>query len=183
MATCLIKNDVLQKSVCGYTLKQVIDIYLANFSDVTSSTIGKPADGDGTELKTITLASGARFYHIEPVQDSASFTDELTVGANGAKYRVHTVSFGLGGSYTAEMVDVVDALSLGKYVAVAKLADDSYILLGRVAGVTASVATVQGAATADGENTTLITLTGNAVETVLPLSAEAIEMVTKNSAD
>lgn len=181
MANCLIKNDVLQKDVCGYSLKQVIDIYLANLSDVTASTVGKPADGEGTEVKSITMASGARFYHIEPAQDSASFTDELQVGANGSKYRLHTINWNIAGTYTAEMADTVDALSLGKYVAVAKLGDGSYIMLGRVAGVTASVVTVQGAATADGDNGVLVTLTGNAVESALPLSEEAIETVTKGA--
>lgn len=181
MANCLLKSDILTSNTCGYTLKKVIDVYLANFSEVSGSTIGN--ENGGTEVKTITMAAGGRFYKIDVAEDSASFTDELVVGANGGKYRNHTITFSVGGNYDASMADTLDALSLGKYLAVAHLADDSYILLGRIAGVTASVANLQGSATADGESGITVTLNGNAVEVALPLSDEAVETVKKNVTD
>ena len=51
---------------------EVKDIYLANYSDVTASTVSastSPAySGCGEEVTSISMASGAKFYHIEPVR-------------------------------------------------------------------------------------------------------------------
>ena len=61
MAVCKLAQDILKSTACGYSLKQIVDLYLANYEDVTASTIGKPTEGEGVEVKTITLAASSRF--------------------------------------------------------------------------------------------------------------------------
>lgn len=177
MAVCKISQDILKSSVCGYSLKQIVDLYLANYEDVTATTVGKPAEGEGVEVKTITLSGDAKFYHFEPNKDSASYTDTLQVGDAGSKYRQTEISWSIGGKYSAEMVDVLDALSLGRYVVVARLSDGNYIMFGRLTPLEATVASLEGAADATGFNGINVTMQNNTVESPLPLSEDAIKTV------
>ena len=140
MAVCKLAKDILKSTACGYSLKQIVDLYLANYEDITASTVGKPTEGDGVEVKTITLANEAKFYHIEPAKDTATFTDSLQVGDGGSKYRQTEITWNIAGAYTPEMVDVLDALSLGKYVIVARLSDGSYVMFGRLTPLESTVA-------------------------------------------
>ena len=68
MAVCVLNNDILKSttSACGYSLKQIVELYLANFQDVTAVEIGKPTEGEGVEVKDITLASTKKFFRVEP---------------------------------------------------------------------------------------------------------------------
>lgn len=177
MAVCKLAKDILKSTACGYSLKQIVDLYLANYEDITASTVGKPTEGDGVEVKTITLAEQAKFYHIEPAKDTATFTDSLQVGDGGSKYRQTEITWNIAGAYTPEMVDVLDALSLGKYVIVARLSDGSYVMFGRLAPMEANAAGLQSAAEATGFNGIAVTFSNSTVESPLPLSAEAIQTV------
>lgn len=177
MAVCKLNQDILKSSVCGYSLKQIVDLYLANYEDVTATTVGAPEAGSGVEVKTITMAASAKWYHIEPNKDSATFTDTLQVGDAGSKYRQTEISWSLGGEYTAEMVDVLDALSLGRYVVVARLSDGGYVMFGRLAPMEATVASLEGAAEATGFSGINVTFQNNTVESPMPLSAEAVKTV------
>lgn len=177
MAICKLSKDILKSTACGYSLKQIVDLYLANYEDITTTTIGKPTDGEGTEVSSITLAASAKFYHIEPNKDSATFTDSLQVGDAGSKYRQTEISWSIGGAYTAEMVDVLDALALGRYVAVARLSDGNYVMFGRLTPLEATVASLESAAEATGFNGINVTFQNNTVESPLPLSADAIKTV------
>lgn len=171
MANCSLNRNILKDSSnCGYSLLKVIDIYLANYSEITASL------GEGeNEVTAITLVSGASIYHIEPSKDSASFTDELQVTDGGAKYRTHTLNFSVdSGNYNKDMVDNVDGLSLGRYVAVAKLANGVYVMLGRVTPLEATSANVSGAASATDSTAIQVVMTSDTTETVLPLSSAAI---------
>lgn len=177
MAVCSLTKDILKSNVCGYSLKQIVDLYLANYADVLSTTIGAPADGTGVEVKTITLAENAKFYHIEPNKDSASFTDTLQVGDAGSKYRQTEISWSIGGVYDAQMADVLDALSLGRYVVVAKVSDGSYIMFGRITPLESNAASLEGSADATGFSGIQVTFQNNSVESPLSLSAEAVKTV------
>lgn len=177
MAVCKLAQDILKSTACGYSLKQIVDLYLANYEDVTASTIGKPTEGEGVEVKTITLASSSKFYHIEPAKDSATFTDSLQVGDGGSKYRQTEISWNVAGAYTPEMVDVLDALSLGRYVIVARLSDGNYVMFGRLTPMEATVASLTSAAEATGFNGIQVTFQNSTVESPLPLSAEAVNTV------
>lgn len=183
MANCSLNRNLLKSTTCGYSLNQVVDIYLANKEDVTKIEIGKPSSmtGEtdcGMEVTSITMAEGKKFFHIEPNKDSASFTDALTLGDAGSKYRVQTLNFSYGGNYEAATVCDLDALSLGRFVAVAKLSSGNYILLGNNVPLEATQADLIGSAEATGFNGIQVVLSANVTEPAYPLSAEAIASLT-----
>ena len=177
MAVCKLAQDILKSNTCGYSLKQIVELYLANYEDVTATTIGAPTEGKGVEVKTITLASSAKFYKIEPSKDTATFTDSLQVGDGGSKYRQTEITWNIAGSYTSGMVDILDALSLGRYAIVARLSDGSYVMFGRLTPLESTVASLTSAAEATGFNGITVTFNNSTVESPLPLSAEAIQTV------
>ena len=174
MAICVLNKDILRTDSCGYSLPEVKDVYLANFADVTASEISTDEDGC-EEITAITMASGATFHHIEPRKNSTSFSDELVVEDNGNKYRTHTLSFGVSGTYDDCMHGVLDALSLGRYFVVVATADGSYLALGRLTGLEAETATLAGGG--DSNNGIEVTLSANVTESAIPLSAAAIAVV------
>ena len=178
MAVCKLSNDILRSTFCGYSLKQIVELYIANAEDVTATTIGAPEEGEGgVEVKTITLAASAKFYKIEPAKDTATFTDSLQVGDGGSKYRQSSITWNISGEYTAEMVDVLDALSLGRFIIVARLSDGSYVMFGRLTPMEAETASLESAAEATGFNGITVTFTNSTVESPVPLSSAAIQTV------
>ena len=177
MAVCKLAQDILKSTFCGYSLKQIVQLYLANAEDVTATTVGAPTEGGGVEVKTITMASSAKFYRIEPAKDSATFEDSLQVGDGGSKYRQSSITWNISGEYTPKMVDVLDALSLGRFVIVAKLSDGNYVMFGRLTPMEAETANLSSAAEATGFNGVTVTFTNATVESPIPLSADAIKTV------
>lgn len=187
MAVCVLANDMTKSSGCGYSLPQIVELYLANYSDVIAHQIGAPEEGTGVEIKSITMRNTAesgdpvyaKFYKIEPATGSATWSDNLGVGGNGNKYRIQTIGFTTSKPFDAEMVNNQDALSLGKYVAVAKMLDGSYIGIGFAGGLEAQADGVNtsGSGDATAESGTVVSLTGNSVESAMPLSATAIKTV------
>lgn len=178
MAVCKLSNDILRSTFCGYSLKQIVELYIANAEDVTATTVGAPEEGGGVEVKTITLAASAKFYKIEPAKDTATFTDSLQVGDGGSKYRQSSITWNISGEYTAKMVDVLDALSLGRFIIVARLSDGSYVMFGRLTPMEAETASLESAAEATGFNGITVTFTNSTVESPVPLSEAAIRTVT-----
>lgn len=178
MAVCKLNKDILKASFCGYSLKQIVELYIANYEDVVSTTVGAPEEGSGVEVKTINMNESAKWYRIEPAKDSATFEDTLQVGDGGSKYRQSSITWNIAGSYTAEMVDILDALSLGRFVIVAKLSDGTYVMFGRLTPMEAETASLSSAAEATGFNGIAVTFTNATVESPVPLSAEAIATVT-----
>ena len=177
MAVCKLAQDLLRSSFCGYSLKQIVELYLANAEDVTATTVGAPTEGGGVEVKTITMANSAKWYKIEPAKDSATFEDSLQVGDGGSKYRQSSITWNISGEYTPKMVDVLDALSLGRFVIVAKLSDGNYVMFGRLTPMEAETANLSSAAEATGFNGITVTFTNATVESPLPLSDDAIKTV------
>ena len=171
MAVCSLDKDLLRSTSCGYSLPQIVTLYVANFADVKTTV---PEEGD--EISGITMVSGATFHVIEPAKNSASFTDELVTNDNGARYRTQTITFSVTGQYDKEKHSALDALSLGKYFVVAKTAEGSYIAFGRRTGLEASAASNSGGS-ADANNGMTITLTADVTESALPLTKEAINTV------
>lgn len=180
MAVCKLAQDILKSTFCGYSLKQIVELYIANAEDVTATTVGAPTDGKGVEVKTVTLAASAKFYKIEPAKNTATFTDSLQVGDGGSKYRQSSITWNISGEYTSEMVDVLDALSLGRFVIVAKLSDGSYVMFGRLTPMEAETASLESAAEATGFNGITVTFTNSTVESPLPLSEDAVKTVLGN---
>ena len=170
---CLLNKGLSRADVCGYSLKQIVDIYLANYSEV-ESTISKDEADDYT-VKSIT--GTAKWYKFEPAKDTSSYNDDLVVGGNGSKYRTHTMTFSFNGAYSATVAEVLDDLSLGKFVAVLKLSDGSAIMLGRLTGLEASAASSLSEAAADGQNGITVTLECNTTEPALPVAKEALDSI------
>ena len=171
MAVCSLDKDLLRSTSCGYSLPQIVTLYVANFADVKATV---PEDGD--EISGITMVTGATFHVIEPAKNSASFTDELVTNDNGARYRTQNITFSVTGQYDKDKHSALDALSLGKYFVVAKTAEGSYIAFGRRTGLEASAASNSGGS-ADANNGMTITLTADVTESALPLTKEAIAQV------
>lgn len=173
MAVCLLNSGLTKDTQCGYSLPKIVELYLANFAEVTATTV------TSNEVSAITMASSAKWYKVEPAINSASWSDNLAVGASGNKYRIHTVGFSYSSAYNAGMVDTVDALSLGKYIAVARMADGSYLMLGRNVGLEADADGVNnsGSGDASAEAGLVVSLSANVLEAALPLTASAIETV------
>ena len=174
MAVCSLDKDLLRSTSCGYSLPQIVTLYVANFADVKTTL---PEEGD--EISGITMVSGATFHVIEPAKNSASFTDELVTNDNGARYRTQNITFSVTGQYDKDKHSALDALSLGKYFVVAKTAEGSYIAFGRRTGLEASAASNSGGS-ADANNGMTITLTADVTESALPLTKEAINTVIGN---
>ena len=171
--SCSLNKDLLRTNTCGYSLPEVKDIYVANFSDVTSAPVEYDCES-GVSVTAITLANSAKFYHIEPAKNSVTFTDELVVEDNGNKYRTHSITFNLTGKYDKDMVCPVDALALGRFFVVVATADGEYLALGRTVGLEASEQSVAGGGDTNGVT---VTLSGNVTETAVPLNAAAIAVV------
>ena len=174
MAVCKISKDILKSGACSYSLKQVVDIYIANYDDITGTTLGET----GNTVKTITMKPEAKFYHVEPNKDSVSFEDSLQMGDAGSRYRATTLSFSYGGAYDGDAVDALDAFSLGRFVAAAKLSDGTWVLFGRLSPLEANAASFSSSAEATGFQGQQITLTNNTVESPLPLEETAIKTIT-----
>lgn len=123
------------------------------------------------------MANSAKWYKIEPAKDSATFEDSLQVGDGGSKYRQSSITWNISGEYTSKMVDVLDALSLGRFVIVAKLSDGNYVMFGRLTPMEAETANLSSAAEATGFNGITVTFTNATVESPLPLSDDAVKTV------
>ena len=174
MAVCKLTKDILRSGICGYSLKQVVDLYVANYEEVTSTTLGE----QGNTVKTITMKPEAKFYHVEPNKDSASFEDTLQIGDGGSKYRATSLSFSYGGKYDGDAVAALDAFSLGRFMVAAKLSDGTWVLFGRLSPLEANAASFSSSAEATGFNGEQITLTNNTTESPLPLEETAIATIT-----
>ena len=171
---CLLTKGLTREGgICNYSLKQINEIYLANYSDVETKI--SPDEADGYTVKSIT--GTAKWYKFEPAKDTSSYNDDLVIGGNGSKYRTHTMTFSFNGSYDAGVATVLDNLSLGKFVAVLKLSDGSAIMLGRMTGLEASAASSLSEAAADGQNGITVTLECNTVEPALPVAKDALDSI------
>ena len=176
--TCKLSQNILRTSNCGYSLPEIVDIYLANFDDVTETALSAETCGESvtgiTMAKDPETSADTKFYHIEPAKNSASFEDALVVEDNGNKYRTHTLTFNVTGSYTSCMHQNLDDLSLGKYIAVVKTAEGSYLMLGRIVGLEAETATLSGGGDTNGLQ---IVLSANVTESAIPVTGDAITTV------
>lgn len=171
--SCSLATDLLRTSSCGYQLLQINDIYLANYNDVQSVAVS--AGTSGETVTGITMSGSSKWYHIEPQKNSVSYTDDLVVDdANGSKYRSQTLTFNVSGAYTDAMKSAVDALSLGRYLAVVITADGSALMLGKNVGMEASAQSVAGGSDSNGVS---VTLSCDIAESSTPVSEEALNTV------
>ena len=178
MSICKLNKNLLRSAQCGYNLPDITDIYLVNKDDVTTVVTGTTDGCDSISGFTWASTGSTPVYHVEPVKNSASYSDELVVEDGGVKYRTSTVTFNVAGDFTACQKAALDQLSLGRYFVVCHLANDTYIGFGRFIPLEATVATLQFGQ--NGGNTFQVTLAANMAESAYPLTTEAItELLSK----
>ena len=177
MAVCTLSKDLLRSNYCGYTLNEIKKLWLANAEEVSGTTKGA-CSGGGVEVSDIAMSGTAQWYEITPAKNSASFSDSLVVTDQGAKYRTHSITFSFNGAYDCDMPDVVDALSLGKFIAVVEQADGSHVMLGRVGGLEADSDGANFGGPGEEAAGLTVTLSGNMAESILPVSDTAMAKIT-----
>ena len=174
MAICNLNNNMKRSSNCGYSLPEIVELYLINDEDLS----GDPAISsatDGQEVITaVTLNASANTYIVIPNKNSASFEDTLVVDDNGNKHRHAQITFGVPGKYDEKGHANLDALSLGKYFVVVKTADGNYLGFGRTARLEAEIATLAGGSETNGIQ---VVLSGDIAESPLPLGDDAVASV------
>ena len=177
MAICALNRNLTRTTSCGYSLPEIVDLYLVNYEDLPTPPAAS-ADTAGCEsITAISTADTAIVYHVEPAKNSASFEDTLVVEDSGNKYRNASVTFNVSGTYNACMHGALDALSLGRYFVVIKTADGNYLGMGRISPLEAETATLAGGSDNNGLQ---IVLSGNIAESPLPLSDAAVtELLSK----
>lgn len=181
MAICALNKNLTRTSSCGYSLPEIVDLYLINYDDVSATTVsaGTSTSEGCDEIASISLKSGKKVYHVEPTKNSASFEDTLVVEDNGNKYRNASISFNVAGQYDACMHGALDALSLGRYLVVVKTADGNYLGFGRISPLEAETATLAGGSDNNGIQ---VVLAGNIAESPLPLTESAVTSLLSNVA-
>lgn len=173
MAICKLTTNLTRSSQCGYSLPEIVELYLVNYEDL-SGTSFTTNSGGCEEITAVTLTEGAKVAKVEPAKNSASFEDTLVVEDSGSRYRNASITFNVTGTYNACMHGALDALSLGRYFVVVKTADGNYLGFGRIAPLEAETATLAGGSDTNGLQ---IVLSGNIAESPMPLSANAVEQV------
>ena len=165
MAICKLTNNVQNKE-CRYTVSGVRSVYLANFRPGITY-----VKDDNGAITSIGLPEGEAFFRIEPIDNSASWSDELTVNGNGGKYRTHTLNLTIG-KYDSDLLNQADALSLGKFIAVVVDKSGRTALLGSTNGLSASSFNyTSGAAESDAEGWTGV-FTGTTTEAAPLVASE-----------
>lgn len=175
--SCKLNKNLLRSNTCGYSLPQIVDLYLINYEDLKNTHVGNINSGTCEGIDTIEFVSAdteVKVYHIEPAKNSASFEDTLVVEDNGTKYRNASITFSVVGTYTACMHEALDSLSLGRYFVVVKTADGNYLGFGRISPLEAETATLAGGADSNGIQ---VTLSGNIAESAMPLDGEVVNKI------
>lgn len=172
MAICKLNKNLTRVNSCGYSLPEIVNIWLVNFDEITDTDFSSE---DGCEeITSMTLASSATVSHVEPLKNSASFEDTLVVADNGTRYRNASISFSVAGTYDSCMHGALDALSLGRYFAMVQTADGNYLGFGRMSPLEAETATLAGGSDNNGLQ---VVLSGNIAESPMPMSEAAVNKV------
>jgi hypothetical protein len=91
----------------------IVEVYLANFADVTAKTL---TDG---KISAITMASGASFKKYQFPKNTGSLTSTYNVGDGDSKYVASDLLMQFGRMETSKRVEVV-AMALSDLVAIVK---------------------------------------------------------------
>ena len=171
MAICKLANNLLRTTSCGYSLPEIVDLYLINYEDLSGTPSAYTDSAYCETVVDLKLSDGKNVLHVEPNKNSASFEDTLVVADNGTKYRNASITFTVAGLYDGCMHANLDALSLGRYFVVVKTADGNYLAMGRIAPLEAETVTLAGGSDTNGMT---VTLSGNIAESPIPLSSDAV---------
>lgn len=172
----------LINDACEYAVAGVAKLYLANWyapgvgTESGANVINYQIDPDGI-VTGIFLPTSESFYEIDGANNTLSFGDNLLEGGNGGKYRQHLVN-GVIDQLDESILSQGDAISLGRFIAVAVDTAGRITLLGRTGGLTATANGfdyASGAAEADALGWTLA-LQGSSTE--IARKVESMSVVT-----
>ncbi|MDR2950714.1 MAG: hypothetical protein LBV71_16120 [Prevotella sp.] len=171
---CLITNGIVKS--CDYSVSGIQRVYITNFNKDTTYT----NDTDSDAIATITLGDPTdKYFYFEPLDNTAFFQDDLTVGSNGTKYRTHTVTLLLDGN-VYDYNKVATALDLGKFTVVTvdasvdSVGSGAVRMFGRMNGLSATANNLaSGTAVGDSKAWTL-TLVGTQGELHQILEDESV---------
>lgn len=188
MANCKLTKSLDNKN-CEYSIAGASEGYLLNYFPARIVTAGEgepPAavanrityvqDADG-RITQIIPPTGEQFYKIGAAAGTLGATDALLAGANGGKYRQHTINYVLNQD-DEDLHENIDALSLGRFVGVVVANSGKIKVYGRDLGLSAPANGADhntGLAEADATGWTGI-LQGNAMEAA-PLVSD-IDVIT-----
>lgn len=70
MAICKLNTNLTRANQCGYSLPEIVELYLVNYEDLTDTALAPEVETeDGCrEISGITLASGATVAKVEPLR-------------------------------------------------------------------------------------------------------------------
>lgn len=179
-------NCKLTKSLnnrqCSYAIAGARAVYLLNFypANIVTEAPEEPVpnmityveDADG-KVTQVLLPTGESFYAIDSAAETISATDALQVSQG--KYRLHTVNATIN-RLDNDVITEMDALSLGRFVAVVVDNAGQPRIYGRLNGLTApadGVNDTTGAAATDTSGVALI-LSGAQTETLKFMTSEAV---------
>ena len=169
--SCLLTSGATRQ--CAHEFGGLKELYIANFSEVTSVDVS-PTTGEATGF---TMSTGATFYSFEFLKDTAQALEELQDGPSS--FIQQTINFQLNGITLAKR-DVLNELSLGTFVVIAKKPDDKFWVYGVPASSIGLEATTDnidsGAATSDISSAT-ISLVGPSTAYAITATAAAVAAV------
>ena len=174
---CKIDANMLKSDSCAYSLPEVVELYVANYEDVVSTSFGTE---NTNTIETITMkgeGTKAKFYRIQINKNSGSFTDNLADGATNNKYRVHTVTFSVDRAIADSLPGEIDAFSLGKFVVIVYTASGDYLILGRLTSMESAVSDNVSFAGGSDQSGLTVTWTANVTESAVPVKKEALDAV------
>ena len=174
---CKIDANMLKSDSCAYSLPEVVELYVANYEDVVSTSFGTE---NTNTIETITMkgeGTKAKFYRIQINKNSGSFTDNLAVGATNNKYRVHTVTFSVDRAIADSLPGEIDAFSLGKFVVIVYTASGDYLMLGRLTGMEAAESDNVSFAGGSDQSGLTVTWTANVTESAVAMKNDDLDAV------
>jgi len=142
---------------CSTSMGGLKEVYIANYDDVTATTI---TDG---EITAITMASGSTFKKYQFRRNTANMTSTLAVDpANGSTVSTDVVMSFLKQETTKRIE--ISALSVGELVVLVKDANDKLWYLGKDFPVMASAGTGESGTNYTDGNRYSITLQDNSMD-------------------
>ena len=66
MAICKLNTNLTRSAQCGYSLPEIVELYLVNYEDLVDANFSSSAGCE--EITAVTLASGATVAKVEPAK-------------------------------------------------------------------------------------------------------------------
>ena len=154
---------------CEINKGGVLEVYIANFDDVTGVTV----DNTANTITSISLASGASIYRYGIRKNTAHFESTLNISDEGGNYISTELYLQFSKMETRKRMEM-RALSVNEMVVIVKDANGIYWYLGKDEGVVASNGQGQTGTNRDDSNNYNITLTDTSDEFPYEVSEDAM---------